>query len=311
MCLLRIVLFGRFDVRFGRQPLVGLDARKVQELFCYLLLNRDRPHPREALADLLWCDSSSDRPNRCLRKTLWQLRVALDSGAELLSERVLLVEPDWIQFCPDADLWLDVAVFEQAFRRVQRLPGNDLNLHDVQILEDAVSLYRGGLRESWYQDWYLYERERFQHMYLIVLDKLMGYCEAHERYAEGIAYGTMILACERARERTYRRLMRLHYLAGDRTAALRQYEHCLGALQEELGVGPAQRTVALHEQIRTDHFPNSTPQLTEPEAARPTVDSVPSQALRSLVRLLVVLTQVEQDIREEIQILQPGKGDQG
>ena len=42
-------------------------------------------------------------------------------------------------------------------------------------------------------------------------------------FAEPLAYGARILHCDRARERTHRRLMRLHFLAGDRTAALRQY----------------------------------------------------------------------------------------
>ncbi len=58
----------------------------------------------------------------------------------------------------------------------------------------------------------------------------------------------------RARESTHRRLMRLYYRAGDRTAALRQYDHCVAALNEELGVKPSRLTVEVYNQIRLDEF---------------------------------------------------------
>lgn len=35
-------------------------------------------------------------------------------------------------------------------------------------------------KKSWYQDWYLVERERFQHMLLVILDKLMADLQAKQ-----------------------------------------------------------------------------------------------------------------------------------
>jgi two-component SAPR family response regulator len=93
-----------------------------------------------------------------------------------------------------------------------------------------VALYHGDLLEDWFQDWCLYERERLQNIYLAALDKLMDYCEASRDYDAGLAYGTRILRHDLARERTHRRLMRLYYLAGDRTSALRQYDRCVQIL---------------------------------------------------------------------------------
>ena len=91
-------------------------------------------------------------------------------------------------------------------------------------------------------------------MYLAMLDKLMGYYEAHKQYETGILHGLRILSFDRAREHTHQHLMRLQYLAGNRTAALRQFERCSAALDEELGVKPAKFTLALYEQIRADEF---------------------------------------------------------
>ena len=97
MSLLRVSLFGRFEVRIGEEVLTGFEARKVQELFCYLLLYQDHPHPRETLAELLWDERQTDKPSRCLRKALWQLRSALDSQGGALSNHVLQIESDWVQ----------------------------------------------------------------------------------------------------------------------------------------------------------------------------------------------------------------------
>jgi len=91
-------------------------------------------------------------------------------------------------------------------------------------------------------------------MFLMMLDKLMGYCEVNHEYETGILYGSRILSYDRAREHTHKQLMRLQYLAGNRTGALRQYERCTIALDEELGVKPARSTVILYEQIRADRF---------------------------------------------------------
>jgi DNA-binding SARP family transcriptional activator len=91
-------------------------------------------------------------------------------------------------------------------------------------------------------------------LYLGALAKLLTYSEAHGEYEHGLAYGNRILRCDRAREHAHRGLMRLYYRAGDRTAALRQYDRCMAILREELDVAPTRRTQALYEQIRADRL---------------------------------------------------------
>jgi DNA-binding SARP family transcriptional activator len=189
-----------------------------------------------------------------LRQALWQLQGALDAPLEPGRESLLMVLPDWIQLNPAGNLWLDVALFEQAFTLAQGTPGQNMDMHQAQALQVAVDLYQGDLLEGWYQEWCLYERERLQQLYLTMLDKLMGYSEATGGYEAGLEYGTRILRYDRASERTHQALMRLHYLAGNRAAALHQYERCVCALEEELGVKPARRTLALYQQLRADQL---------------------------------------------------------
>jgi DNA-binding SARP family transcriptional activator len=306
MSILRVALFGKFRVQLGEQVVASLSVRKVQELFCYLLLYRDRPHPREALASLLWGDSSTAQSRKYLRQILWKLQASIDPPSEPINGRLLLLEPDWVQLNPDADLWLDVAVLEQAFALVQGVPGLELDAQRAQLLQAAACLYRGDLLEGWYQDWCLYERERLQSMYLAMLDKLIGYCEAHQDYEAGLGYGTRILRYDRARERTHRRLIRLHYLAGRRTAALRQYEHCVAALDEELGVRPAKRTVALYRQILADQLDGSASAPAEAAAAleETTTTTTLLEVLGRLKQLRTVLTNAQRQVQQDIQAIE-------
>src|SRR5258708_32118375 len=103
MSRLRVYLFGKFCVRRDEQVLEGVDARKVQELFCYLLLHRDHALSRETLASLLWPETTTALSKKNLRQTLWQLQSALGSQHGSLSYRVLIVELEWIRLNPEAD----------------------------------------------------------------------------------------------------------------------------------------------------------------------------------------------------------------
>jgi DNA-binding SARP family transcriptional activator len=300
MSTLKFRLFGKFNVECDTQLVKGLDSGKEQELLSYLLVRRDRSHPRETLASLLWGESSTEKSKKYLRQALWHLQSGLevrDAGAPQL----LLVEHDWVQLNWQSSLWLDVADFEKAFLTTQGVPGKQLNKIHAELLKDAVKLYRGDLLDGCYHDWCLFERERLQNMYLSMLDKLMGYCEQHQEYEEGLGYGSTILRYDRASERTYRRLMHLQYRAGDRTGALRQYRRCVNALDEELGVTPERRTRAVYDYIRADELDKDKPLDDEPATA----EALP-EVLGRLKRLHLVLATVQKRLQRDIKAVEQG-----
>jgi DNA-binding SARP family transcriptional activator len=298
---LSVRVFGKLSIKRNDKTVHGLDACKLQELFTYILVFRESPHSRESLAALLWGDSSTAQSKKYLRQALWQLQRVLGSRSDRGVDRIFDVGADWVSFNSDSDIWLDVAVFEQAFSVAREVAGQHLNASQARTLGQAIQLYQGDLLEGWYQDWCLCERERFQTNYLIMLDKMMSYCEAHEKYETGLSYGLRVLRFDRARESTHRRLMRLHYLAGDRTAALRQYEHCVAALNEELGVKPSRLTVALYDQIRLDEF--------HAVVARPAVTpnddrSVIPKVIDHLKHVRQVLIKIQGQVQKDIKAVE-------
>jgi DNA-binding SARP family transcriptional activator len=201
-------------------------------------------------------------------------------------------------------MWLDVAAFENACQQLQDVPRHEVTNSKAEVLKTAVELYRGDLLEGWYKDWCLFERERLQNLYLLILDKLMAYSEDRHQYEAGLEFGERILRADRAHERTYQVMMRLHHLAGDRAGAVRLYQRCAVALQEELGVKPGRHTMQILEQIRGDcvpvsHLPDAMEVQSE-SLVEPTITNL----LACLRQVLSVLNDAQSHIEKDIQAVE-------
>ena len=218
----KATLFGKFNIEQVGQRVKGTQAPKVQELLSYLLLFRKHPQPRELLSEILWGNQPSAKSRKYLRQTLWRLQSALKMN-ERSSETELLIDNDWIQLTLPANFWLDIAEFEKIFDLVKGKKAQELGVLDLKFLEYAAEVYKGDLLEGWYQEWCIFERERFQTMHLMLLDKLVQFCELHQKYEAGLIYAIEILRQDHAYERTHRQLMRLYFMSGNRTQALHQY----------------------------------------------------------------------------------------
>ena len=245
---LHVRLFGRFDVVTDRGPLQGLESRKVQELLSYLLLAGQRPSHRDLLAEQLWPNCHSQHSRKYLRQALWKLQRVLDVNG---FDGLLRADQDWIQLYGYDALWVDAIELERVYERFCGGSADDEDDDDAMAeMQRAAQLYWAPLLEGWYQDWCLAARDSCRTMYLALLDRLMVLSETRGLWELGLACGRRALREDRANERAHVRMMRLHYLAGNRTAALRQFALCTAALEKDLGVAPAGDTRRLHEQIR-------------------------------------------------------------
>ena len=303
MSELKIRLFGRFSVETDEQNVDGFRAPKVQELFSYLLLFRDHAQPREALCEHLWENQPPAQSKKYLRQTLWRLQSAL-RGATNSAEPEVLADDNWIQINPAVGYWLDAARFEQIFKLVSGKHIRELTPANFKVVQSAINLYKGDLLNGWYQDWCLFERERFQVMYLMLLDKLVEYCEIHADYDLGLVYGAEILRQDHAYERAHRHMMRLYFRTGDRTQAIHQYERCVSALRTELDVEPSGQTKELYQQIcsgdiNSSHF-DSLITLT---GAVGRTTALP-EMLNRLERFSAELNSIQFQIKKEITALE-------
>lgn len=264
--MLRVQLFGNLKINDNGRRLECFHSKRAKELFCYLLLHRDHPHSRETLAGLFWADCDTNQSRKYLRQVLWQVHRSMREAGHSTGSRCLTVDGEFVGWDDKAEIWVDVFQFEKTFASAQLTAGEPLSRERADNLRHAVALYEGDLMEGWYQDWCLFHRERLHGNHLVLLEKLMDYFELHREYDAGIAYGEHLLNRDKVRERSYIRMMRMHYLAGDRAGAIRQFRRCVAALQEELGTGPSRRTREVYERICADQLDAVPARPAMPEA---------------------------------------------
>jgi DNA-binding SARP family transcriptional activator len=264
---LRVHLFGHFSVERGGYRLAGLEARRLQEVFSYLLLHRHRLCSREILATLFWPESSTEQSKRNLRQVLWQLQAALQTEQATNAECILQVTADWLQINPNANIWLDVAFFEQAYNDTKHIAGRDLDTTQVQLLREATAFHSEILLCNNYEDWCLRERQRLLRLCITMLEKLMEYSITHHDYDAALRYGSRILDYDHICETAHQQLMRLYYFLGKRIEALKQYRQYETALLEELGAAPSKSTRDLYQYIFLDQCGSET----DPEATHKNV----------------------------------------
>jgi DNA-binding SARP family transcriptional activator len=251
--MLDIQLFGTGQARYCDQPLAGFPRQQAHHLLCYLLLNRGRSISREKLAAVFWGDYSTQTSRKYLRNALWRLRQSFQVvGAR--AEDYLAICDEGVSFVTTSVYRLDIETFEEAISGFHDRPGENLTAEQAALLEKAVELYTGDLLQGIYEDWCLYDRERLGLLLLNALSKLMEFHTLNGAYERGITYGERILARDNTREKVHRRLMRLHWLAGNRNAALTQYKRCAQLLREELGIRPMKRTRFLYELMLHNRF---------------------------------------------------------
>jgi DNA-binding SARP family transcriptional activator/predicted ATPase len=259
--MLQIQLLGGFHLTYDGEPVTTLHQGRLQSLLAYLLLHRHAPQPREHVAFRLWPDSTEAQAKTNLRRELHHLRRLLPS-ADLL----LKVDGPMIGWRTDGPFQLDVAGFEALLATAQTAEAGTMG--QVDALQRATELYGGPLLPGCYEEWLLPLREALDQQFVAALGQLVDLLEEQRAYAEAIQAAERLLRHDRLHETTYRQLMRLYVLHGDRAHALRLYHECTLTLQQELGVAPSDATQAVYAALLQ---PEST---TAPEPA----PIVPDQA---------------------------------
>ncbi|MEP7294992.1 MAG: AAA family ATPase [Burkholderiales bacterium] len=79
--------------------------------------------------------------------------------------------------------------------------------------------------------------------------------ESERRIAEALVIAHRLVDDDPASEHAHRRVMRLHYLRGDRAAALAAFDRCCDVLERVLGIAPQSETEALRRRIEASPPP--------------------------------------------------------
>jgi DNA-binding SARP family transcriptional activator len=208
-------------------------------LLALLALRPGEPVTRDRLAGLLWSESDQQAARASLRMALLSLRRVLDP-----------VDPDLIR-ATNESIMLDVqreAVDWALFESLCARP-------DAESRLKALELYRGDLLAAFpappetvieiLRD----ERERLRGIAIAAGLDLISTFEVIGEWVQVRSIAYKVLTIEPANEPAHQAMIRAHAAAGDRSAALRQYEQCCEALDEHYDLGPSAETIALRNEI--------------------------------------------------------------
>lgn len=238
---LHLQLFGEFYLTYHDAPLTAFNTPKLQLLLAYLVLHREAPQSRQAIAYLFWPESNDSQARTNLRNLIHLLRNSLPEA-----EQFLRIDNQTLQWRADSPFTLDVATFDQG---VASAASSQDPATAQALLKECLPLYRGELLTGFYEDWVIAAREQWQERYVRALELAATLAEQQRDYRTAIDYSRRLLQLDALREETYARLMQLYALQGDRATALRVYHNCATILVRELGVEPGPVTQGIYERL--------------------------------------------------------------
>ncbi len=211
-----------------------LSFKKVLALMAYLALEGSTS--RSKLVGLLWSDLDEDSARRNLRRELHRLKTKtsqLEGRCESVGDDLRLREP----FSSDAQTFLDAVARDDP--------------------ETALGLYKGVLLEglelsgaSGFHEWLEVKREFFGRQHKQAMLDFAERLEIRGEWRRALELHLKLLERDELQERQHREIMRLHYLLGEREAALEQFERFKVILSTELKLEPLPETLELARQIR-------------------------------------------------------------
>ncbi len=245
MMQLEATLLGGYQLYLNGTLVTAIAQPRLQSLLAYLLLNRAAPLSRNQVAYRFWPEKSESAAHNNLRGALHKLRRLLPHADELLK-----ITPNTIEWHESVRIEVDAEQFAVTLAHING--AMDAARHSAPVIADlerAVDLYGGPLMANWYDDWVIELREELHANYVDALTRLMEELEGIQDYRRAIGIARRLLQLEPWGELTYRTLMRLLALTGQRDEALRLYTQCVEVLDDELAVAPAEETTALYQRL--------------------------------------------------------------
>jgi len=247
---LKIYLTGEVRIEAGGKVIEGtrLPGRLGRLAFAYLVAERDRPVPREELAETLWGGEPPRTWEKGAAVLISRLRTLLSEirvdGGDLLNYAY-----GCYQLRLPAGSWVDTAVVAQSTAEAEAALARSDFASASQSATTALDLARREFLPGEDRPWVEERRAELRRLRVRALDCL---AEAQMRLGNppaAVAAAEEAVALEPYRESGYILLMRTHAAAGNRAEALRAHEECRRLLSEELGVDPSPETESVHLEI--------------------------------------------------------------
>ncbi len=207
---------------------------------CFFLLESNHPMRKEQIISSLWPEV--DEPmDQTFRSTIFYLR-------KTLGETYLQYQAGAYKLNTDA-LWYDVNAFCQHYKQAKEaLLVKDDGLARTELLK-MVDLYHGDYVQSFYSNWCTFRRDELKQLYLEGRRQLARIHWRLEQFDESTIHWQHMLSLDNCLEDAHYGLMLCLLKQGKRGLALRQYQRCVSALRDEMGVSPGATIQNLYQRL--------------------------------------------------------------
>ena len=243
---------GGFDAWRGptRLSLDCFARRRALTLLKILLTNYGKIVVRDELIELLWPSEAPKDAAKMLKIAVHYLRRGLGETQNGKTVSFISTEPNGYAFNPASPHWIDALEFEAKALEGLRLERQGRWREAFAALQTAADLYHGDyLEDEPYSDWCRRRRTQLRETLFEVLVTMGRLLRSAGDMEAAIRCYRRILELDPCLEDVHRDLMDALHRSGKRTQALRQYEACRRALQEEFDAAPVLETETLYRSI--------------------------------------------------------------
>ncbi len=249
---IQIKTFGNFQV-FRGEALIGEHEWKAKQrkLMLKAIITRGAEGvPKDLLIEDLWPEISPVSADGNFKVLLHRLRKALEPSMDkALGSSYVVSKENLISLRKDL-CQVDLDEFLVLRQRGQKAEDAGDTRRAMLCYRSCIDLYRGDfLSEYLYVPWVEPRRSELRAMYIDVLYRTAELCEKQGSSKKAIEYYKLIIKTDPAREEGYQKLMLIYSNRGMRAEALRVYDECKSALEDQVGVEPCSLTVSIHKKI--------------------------------------------------------------
>jgi predicted ATPase/DNA-binding SARP family transcriptional activator len=224
---------------------VRLGGPKQRAVLAFLLLDRNRAVPRDALVDALWRAHPPKTSAHTIQVFVSDLRKALEAEGE---GKLVTRTRGYLLAVEDGEV--DVDRFERLLARGREALAQKRPRAAAARLREALSLWRGPpLADFTEAPWARPEIARLEELRLACLEERIEADLALGRHAGLVGELATLIDKEPHRERLRAQLMLALYRSGRQADALDAYQDARRALVEELGIEPGPALQELQRKI--------------------------------------------------------------
>ncbi len=242
--MLEINLLGQIQIKYNDEDITGNLSNKAVALIYMLIVNESKFLTRDKIIFYLWPESSEEAARYNLRYNLWLLKknIPQDKNGEVL----IIANKEGCKLNAEYSLKCDYLFLKNL----------DFNSSGIELLHEAMSLFRGEIMAGWYlkncnefNELILSERFFCEQKHLLLLRTLAEKYEEIGDLHKALYIYIKISNIDCDNEDLALKIMKLYQEQGNRIAAINHFKKIEDTMLNDLGIAPNEKLCEYYESL--------------------------------------------------------------